>query len=255
MASELLAGLSTGHWLLGLLCAVLIGTAKTGVPGLGILVVPLMFHVVGDRLSGPGALLPLLCVADLFGVVWFRRHARAWDLLHLSPWVALGIAGGALVLRLMPDARLRLLVGVIVLVMVAAHLLRNRVPEQALANRGHAWRRSLLFGILTGFATTVANAAGPVMNLYLLAMDLPKDQFMGTGAWFFCIVNLVKVPIYVWQGMITVPSLLLDACLLPGILVGALIGKRIYRRLPQRAFELTVLSLTILAGLSLLVPR
>ena len=93
------------------------------------------------------------------------------------------------------------------------------------------------------------------MNLYLLSMDLPKDQFMGTGAWFFLIVNLAKLPIYVWQGLITTPSLLLDACLLPGVLLGALLGKRLYDRLPQRAFEIVVISLTLISGFSLLIPR
>ncbi len=249
--------LHPAQWLLGGLCAVLVGMAKTGVPGLGILVVPLMFAVVPPPLNGPGTLLPLLCAADCFGVLYFRRHARAWDLMHLFPWVAGGIALGAGVLHLVSDQTMRVVVGVIVLLMVAAHLMRKRVPDQVLLGGSGAsargWRRALLFGVVTGFATTVANAAGPVMNLYLLAMDLPKDQFMGTGAWFFFLVNLIKVPIYLSRGWIDGQSLLLDACLLPGVLLGALIGKRIYDRIPQRAFEITVLTLTVLAGISLLV--
>ncbi len=233
----------------------LVGLAKTGVPGLGILVVPLMFHVVGDRLSGPGTLLPLLCAADLFGVFYFRRHAKAWDLLHLFPWVAVGIGLGTTVLTVMSADSLRMLVGGIVLVMVAAHLIRKKVQDDKLLGADRTWRKALLFGVITGFATTVANAAGPVMNLYLLSSDLAKDQFMGTGAWFFFLVNLLKLPIYAWQGMITGDSLLIDLILLPGILVGAFAGKRIYDRLPQRAFEITVLTLTVVAGLSLLLRR
>lgn len=247
--------LSPWQWLLGGLCALLVGMAKTGVPGLGILVVPVMFSVVGESISGPGALLPLLCVADCFAVFYFRRHARAWDLMHLFPWVAGGIAIGTAVLHVVSDAWLRLLVGVIVLVMVGAHLLRKRVPDERLVGQRHGWRAALIFGVLTGFATTVANAAGPVMNLYLLSMDLPKEQFMGTGAWFFFLVNLVKVPIYCWQGMITPASLLIDVCLLPGLVLGVLLGKRVYDLIPQRLFEYFVLGFTIIAGLRLLLPR
>lgn len=246
--------LSPWQWVLGGLCAVLVGMAKTGVPGLGILVVPLMFHVIGPGMTGQGALLPLLCFADCFGVFYFRRHARAWDLLHLFPWVAGGIAIGTAVLHLVPDGPQRAVVGVIVLAMVGAHLMRKRVGDDQLVGNAHGWRKALLFGVTTGFATTVANAAGPVMNLYLLSMDLPKDQFMGTGAWFFFIVNLVKVPIYIWQGMITWNSALLSLYLAPGILVGAFLGKRIYERIPQRAFEIVVLSFTIIAGIRLLMP-
>ena len=245
--------LSPGQWILGLLCAVLIGMAKTGVPGLGILVVPVMFHVVGDRLSGPGTLLPLLCAADLFGVFYFRRHAKAWDLLHLFPWVAGGIALGTLTLTLASAPMLKSLVGGIVLAMVAAHLIRKRLHDEQLIGNDRTWRKALLFGVVTGFATTVANAAGPVMNLYLLSTDLAKDQFMGTGAWFFFLVNLLKLPIYAWQGMISRDSLLIDLILLPGILTGAFAGKRVYDRLPQRAFEVVVLGLTVVAGVSLLV--
>ena len=247
--------LSPWQWLLGGLCAMLVGMAKTGVPGLGILVVPVMFSVVGESLSGPGALLPLLCVADCFAVFYFRRHARAWDLMHLFPWVAGGIVLGTVVLHLLPDAWLRQLVGVIVLVMVGAHLLRQRVPDERLASRQYGWRAALIFGVLTGFATTVANAAGPVMNLYLLSMDLPKEQFMGTGAWFFFLVNLIKVPIYCWQGMITPATLLIDVCLLPGLVLGVFVGKRVYELIPQRFFESMVLGFTILAGLRLLLPH
>ena len=242
------------QWLLGALCSVLVGMAKTGVPGLGILVVPLMFYVVPASLTGPGTLLPLLCAADLFAVFYFRRHAKAWDLFHLFPWVAIGIGLGTAVLMMVSNNWLRAIVGVIVLVMVAAHVLRKKVSDTTLVGDQRVWRTALLFGVLTGFATTVANAAGPVMNLYLLSMDLPKDQFMGTGEWFFFIVNLVKLPIYIWRGLITFDSLLLDACLLPGVLLGALIGKRIYDRIPQRAFEIIVLTMTVVAGLSLLVP-
>jgi uncharacterized protein len=247
--------LSPWQWLLGGLCAILAGMAKTGVPGLGILVVPLVFSVVGERISAPGALLPLLCAADCFAVFSFRRHARAWDLMHLFPWVAGGIAIGTAVLQVVSDDWLRLLVGIIVLVMVSAYLLRKRVPDDRLVGRQHTWRSALLFGVLTGFATTVANAAGPVMNLYLLSMDLPKEQFMGTGAWFFFLVNLVKVPIYIWQGMITPASLLIDLCLLPGLVLGVLLGKRVYDLVPQRLFEVFVLTFTVIAGLRLLLPR
>ena len=226
--------------------------AKTGVPGLGVLVVPLMFFVVPPDLKANGALLPLLCAADLFGVFYFRRHAKAWDLFHLFPWVAVGVGLGWGVLRLLDAPTLRIVVGAIVLVMVGAHLLRKKVSDDRLVGHRHGWQKALLFGVVTGFATTIANAAGPVMNLYLLSMDLAKDQFMGTGAWFFFMVNLIKLPIYLHEGLITARSLLLDACLLPGILVGALIGKRVYDRLPQKAFEIVVVSFTVVAGIVLL---
>jgi uncharacterized protein len=253
--SDLLASLPPlvwWQWTIAGLCAVLVGMAKTGVPGLGVLVVPVLFHAVGSTVSGQGVLLPLLCLADLFGVLWFRRHARAGELLHLLPWVMIGVGAGTAILQTADGRVLRMLVGLIVLAMVGLHLARRRWPDERLLGAQRDWRRTALFGLVAGIATTVANAAGPVMNLYLLGMQLPKDQFMGTGAWFFAIINLVKLPIYGWSGLITWPSLLVDALLAPGVLIGALLGKRLYDRVPQRAFETLVLTLTVIAGCSLL---
>ncbi len=249
------------QWALGALCAFLVGVAKTGVPGLGILVVPTMVYVVGSAWLAPGALLPLLCVADAFAVWYYRRHADVWALIELLPWVVVGMAGGWYVLRVVSEQGadgerwLRTMVGAIVLVMVVAHLARKHSGSDAAVARH--WGRAALYGIIAGFATTVANAAGPVMNLYLLSMALPKDQFMGTGAWYFLIINLAKIPIYATYDdpMITWATLAFDAFLLPAVIIGALCGRTLYAHVPQKAFEWTVFALAAAGAISLLIPR
>jgi len=246
-------------WLLGAACALMVGMAKTGVPGLGILAVPLFALACGSEVShSAGTLLPLLCVADCFAVFWYRRHASAWRLWHLLPWV-IGGMGLAWVVMWAADhwqARglLKPLVGILVLVMVAAHLVRKYRGDPPAE---HHWGRSALFGITAGFATTLANAAGPVMNLYLLSQALSKDEFMGTGAWFFFIINLSKIPIYLCQHppWIDLGSLRIDLILAPAVLVGALTGRWIYAHLPQKAFEFAVLGLTVLSAFLLLLPQ
>jgi len=248
------------QWVVAGLCATLVGVAKTGVPGLGILVVPVLGLVIGDTVASAGYLLPLLCVADLFAVLYYRRHAQARKLWQLAPWVlgGMAIAGVLLVLqrgalheRIGPTA-VNAAVGTIVLAMIALHLVRKRQPDAPVpTDRGHAAR----YGVTAGFATTMANAAGPVMNLYLLSQRLPKAEFIATGAWFFLVINLAKLPIYVPLQMITPASLAFDACLAPLVVLGALTGRRIFDRIPQRAFERTVLTLATLAALMLFVPK
>jgi uncharacterized membrane protein YfcA len=245
------------QWALAALCALMVGMAKTGVPGLGILVVPLMAMVcANDTGRSAGILLPLLCLADCFAVFYYRRHASVWRLWDLIPWVAIGMALAWLVMTGAElyhlKAALRPIVGAIVLLMVGAHLLRtwrgDPTPERN-------WHRAALFGITAGFATTLANAAGPVMNLYLLSQALAKDEFMGTGAWFFFVINLSKIPIYLTQKTpwIDGAGLRIDALLALPVLIGALTGRWIYAHLPQRAFEIAVLTLTTLAAIILLV--
>jgi uncharacterized membrane protein YfcA len=115
------------------------------------------------------------------------------------------------------------------------------------------WWQAAGYGLSAGFATTVANAAGPVMNLYLLARRLPKTEFVATGAWFFFVVNLVKLPIYAGHGLIDRRSLLFDLALAPSVVVGALLGRALLHRMPQAIFDKLVMALTVCAAVLLLV--
>jgi uncharacterized protein len=117
----------------------------------------------------------------------------------------------------------------------------------------HTWWFAAITGLLAGFTTMVANAAGPVMVLYFLAIGLPKLAFVGTGAWFFMLVNVFKVPFSVHLGLITHQSLLMDAILLIPLIPGALLGPVILRRINQKNFELMVLILTAVATLRLIL--
>lgn len=111
-----------------------------------------------------------------------------------------------------------------------------------------------VYGVLAGFTTMVANAGGPVMSLYLLATRLSVQQFLGTAAWFFFIVNLAKTPFSISLGLISADSLRLDLLLAPAVVLGALLGQRVARRLDQDLFERLVLVLTIISAVYLLVP-
>ena len=252
----LLGGFEPFRFALAALAGLLTGVAKTGVPGFGILAVPLMVLAVGDAKHAAGWLLPLLCLADLFAIAAYRRHADARRLFDLLPWVLGGIAVGSVVLAA-PERRLRLLVAVIVIVMIGLRLRASRAAAgQAAAPAPPArdrWWQAAGYGVSAGFATTVANAAGPVMNLYLLARRLPKQEFVATGAWFFFAVNLIKVPIYVGRELIDRRSLMFDLALAPAVIVGALLGRALLPRLPQAIFDRLVMALTVCAAALLLV--
>jgi uncharacterized protein len=247
--------------------ALMVGTAKTGVPGFGTLAVPLMVLAVGDARLAAGWLLPLLCVADVFAVMFYLRQAYARRLMVLLPWVLGGMALGAVALSA-PERLLRPTVAVVVLVMIGVRWVRSRGAlfsdsrgrnaDAAGAARPATTRSrsgTAIYGASAGFATTIANAAGPIMSLYLLGQRLPKDEFVGTGVWFFLIVNLCKVPVYAGHGLITARSLAFDAALLPALVAGAVLGRVLLRRLPQGIFERVVLALTVVAAALLFIPR
>jgi len=237
--------LSIWQWLAGASCAFAIGVAKTGMPGIAIFVVPSMVLMVGDARESAGWLLPILCLADVFAVYYWRRHADVKQLVRLAPWVLVGMAAGAAALFL-DESILRKMVGVIVLFMLGIYLLR-KMRAAALMIPHHP----APYGATAGFATTVANAAGSVMNLYLLGMNLPKHEFIGTGAWFFFIINLAKVPIYQYHGLFSQQSLAFDAAMIPAVIGGAVTGRWIFEHIPQRAFETMIVILTVIATAAL----
>jgi hypothetical protein len=237
--------LAAWQWAIGAVCAFFVGVSKTGVPGLGILVVPLMVLTVGDARQSAGWLLPVLCTADLFAVYYWRRNAAARRLFSLAPWVLAGMVLGAAALGL-SERVLRPVVGVIVLVMLALYV-RRRLRSHQVEVPVHG----APYGVAAGFATTVANAAGPVMSLYLLSKRLSKEDFVTTGAWFFFVINLTKLPIYTWHGLISRHSLAFDAMMVPAVLAGALTGRWLVYRIPQKLFEALVVALTAISTLIL----
>jgi uncharacterized protein len=236
--------LAPWQWALGILCAFLLGVGKTGAPGAGTLTAPLMVLAVGDARLSPAWTAPILIVGDVFAVTYWRRHAEARALFSLIPWVAVGMAAGGFALSL-SELVLRRIVGAIVWSMLAVNVARRWNPEMRIAGRAP------VYGVAAGFATTVATSAGPVMSLYLLTKRLPKERFVATGAWFFFVVNLAKLPIYAAHRLFSPASLVFDALMIPPVLCGAVIGLWLVRRIPQRTFEILIITLTALSSVFL----
>ena len=116
------------------------------------------------------------------------------------------------------------------------------------------WWFAGAMGILGGFATMIGNVAGPIFAIYLLAMHLPKNSFIGTGAWFFLIINTSKFPlhIFVWE-TINWQTLKIDFILFPGIAAGALMGVWLVKQIPEQTYRSFVIFITALSALLLLI--
>ncbi|MEU9887620.1 sulfite exporter TauE/SafE family protein [Sphaerisporangium sp. NPDC051011] len=241
--------LDLAQWAILVFSLVLVGFSKTGVSGTGTVAIAL-FALVLPTKSSTGVLLPLLLVGDIVAVASYRRHADWPRLLRLFPWVAAGVVVGALVVRWVDDAQMRRLIGTILLMIVAAHLWnRRRGPENSLA---HNRTVVALAGVFAGFATMTANAAGPIMAIYLLAAGLPVLNFLGTSAWFFLTINAFKVPFSVALGLITPATLAFAAVTAPAVLAGAAAGRLLIGRIDRTWFERVTVTLTVVAAIRLL---
>jgi uncharacterized membrane protein YfcA len=241
--------LSPTQWTLAVLTALCVGVAKGGVTGLGLFSVLLMAEVVPARES-TGLLLPLLVCGDVLSVIAFRKHAQWLYIGRTLPPAVLGIVLGWAVMDSIPDGLFAPLIGWIVLALALLQAIRGLRP-QTLADVPHTRAFAWFMGGLSGVITMLANAAGPVMALYFLAVRLPRYEFVGTTAWFFLIVNVLKLPFSWQQGLIDGGSLALDLVLCPAVAAGILAGKLLLGKLPQRLFEWIVLALAALAALRL----
>jgi uncharacterized protein len=243
--------LSAGKWIIAYVTALLVGISKTGLPALGIILAPLFAEVMPARAS-TGALLPLLIAADAFAVIFWRRHGSWKHLVRLLPWAVVGIVAGYFAMGRINDLQMRYVMGAIVIVMLGVNVYREYVMGKD-APIPTSWWFAAIAGFLAGATTMVANAAGPVTMIYLLSMRLPKKEFIGTSAWFFFILNWLKVPFSLSLGLITIPSLGFDALLVPAVVAGAFAGLYLAKGIPEKAFMIAVQALTFLSAVRMFV--
>ncbi|HZK54304.1 MAG TPA: sulfite exporter TauE/SafE family protein [Desulfosporosinus sp.] len=219
--------------------------------GFLMLVIPIMADVYGGKES-TGIILPMLLVGDVFAVWYYNRHTKWSNIRKLLPWTAVGLALGLTIGNFINDAQFKTLIGSIILVclLILVYIEKKgdslKVPKKL-------WLYALI-GIMVGFSSMIGNAAGAIFTIYLLAMDFNKNDFLGTTAWFFLLLNLTKVPlqIFVWHN-ISVPGILLACGMIPVIAIGALLGVVIIKKFNDKFFRYLVMAITAMAAIRLFI--
>jgi uncharacterized protein len=243
------AKLRTSDWGLLLVAAIGVGVSKSGLSGIGMVHVLIFAFVFGGRVS-TGILLPLLIVGDLCAVRLVGRDVLWMNVRRLLPPALVGVAVGWLLLGRLEEQSFKPLIGGIILALSVGQLARMWRPE-LFARVPHTTWFVWLMGTLAGVTTMLANAAGPIVALYLLAIALPKTQLVATAAWFFLIVNCVKVPLSANLGLIGPTTLAINLMLAPCVVLGLIMGRWIVARIPQRAFDSLILAFTAAGALRL----
>ncbi len=248
-----------GHlqWGLAVVAAICAGLSKAGFAGMGLVGVIVFANIFGAR-DSTGVVLPLLIAADIGAVTMYRQNVR-WDYIRRTwPSAAVGVIVGAFLLSRLDNASFRPILGGIILALTLAQLARMRLPNSPALPpsvypelaRGPL---ALSLGLLAGITTMMANAAGPLVALYFVAVGLPKFEVVGTLAWFFFLINLFKMPFSVGIGVIRPSSLAFDAVLVPAVFVGLLGGRWLIHRIPQRTFDVLMLVFAAVASIRLIL--
>lgn len=243
--------LTAFQWIWVIVAAFLVGFSKTGISGFTMLVIPILADVFGGKES-TGIVLPMLIVGDMFAVWYYNRHTEWSNIRKLLLWTLVGLVLGLTVGKFINDSQFKTLIAIMILICLFI-LVYIEKKGDSLNVPKKLWFYALT-GILAGFASMIGNAAGPIFTIYLLAMDFKKNDFMGTTAWFFFIINLTKVPlqIFVWHN-ISMRSILLTCGMIPAITAGALLGVVIIKKLNEKFFRYVVIVITAIVAVRLFI--
>ena len=224
--------LDTEFFILAAIATFFVGASKGGLPLIGMLGVPVMALQISPVVAA-GLLLPIYIISDMYGLWIYRHNYDLRNIKILVPAAAIGIGVGWATASITSDAMVTILVGVIGLAYCIDAILkagRNLPPKPADVPRGIFW------GSLAGFTSLVSHAGAPPYQMYVLPQRLEKMVYAGTSTIIFAIINLMKLPPYWFLGQVNVASLETALYLSPIAILGAYIGFRLTKIIPQGAF-------------------
>lgn len=242
--------LSWLQWVAIGLAVFLLGLAKSGIKGIGIIIVVILAFVFGEKES-TGVLLPMLISADILAVIYYNRHAQWKYIFKLLPMMIVGVLVGVWLGNDISEVIFKRLMAIIIIGSVILMFLSERRKSTTVPkNKLFSW----IAGFLAGFTTMIGNLAGPVSNVYFLAMRFPKNEFIGTAAWLFFIINVFKLPFhfFIWK-TVTVETLVLNSVLIPAVVVGFFIGVSIVKLISNLNYRRFILIVTAIGGVILLL--
>jgi uncharacterized membrane protein YfcA len=222
----------------------MIGLAKGGYGGLGVLLTPILSLVLPVA-SAVGVLLPMLMVGDVFAL---RMYWKEWDTELVKRMLPLGIVGalvGTFLLSWLPANILRIALGVFVLIVVVYKYASDRI--KAMQYQPRPWHASLA-GLLAGVASGMFNAGGPPFNSYLLLKKVSARPFIATGTIYFAILNLIKVPGFLYTGVLDLRLLLSVWWVFLFIPIGIWVARATLSRVSPSAFERIIVVLLIFSS-------
>ena len=233
-------------WILAYGATFVIGLSKAGIKGIAVLNVTLMALSFGAKES-TGMVVPLLVLADIFAVIYYNRYTQWKYVFKVLPWMVFGVLIGVFIGKDMPEKFFKIGMSIIIIITVIMMYWWDRKKTKTLPTH---WTFASSIGTIAGITTMVGNLAGAFSNIYFLAMRLPKNHFIGTAAWLFLIINVIKLPFhfFVWE-TISLSSLTLNLILLPGILIGFFVGVRFIKFIKEAFFRKMILVLTAVGAI------
>lgn len=251
MVGSLIFQLSIGQWIWLIIAAVLVGFSKTGIGAVLMPVIPIFAAVFGGKES-TGVLLPMLLVGDIMALFYYNRHGQWDDIKNLLPWSLIGLILGIVVGHYINDVQFKAFIASSIFICLIIIIYTEKKGDNLKVPTGK-WFYALT-GIASGFTSMIGNAAGPLFSVYLLAKGFKKENFIGTTAWFFFIINFSKLPlqIFFWNN-ISYKTMILTLILIPAIVIGAIFGVRVIKKINEKFFRYIIIGMTAISAIRLLI--
>lgn len=238
---------STLQWILLLIASMCVGISRTSIIAIGGLSSAIFIIAINNISVAAGIALPLLIVGDLIAIIYYRKHIYWKVILPLFPWIMMGV-----IIAHFTEAYLNAdIIKKIVAYFLLGFLVLSFIKIEKLKNN-YTWLAGF-FGIIAGFTSMLANAAGPIMSIYLLLKKVDKIVFVSSSAWFFAFMNIFKLFFRISSSTINKASLLVDIKLVGAVLLGAYIGTWFIKIIPEKAFKNLVMILTFIVTIQLLL--
>jgi uncharacterized membrane protein YfcA len=235
------------------IACLMIGLSKGGLGGPlpVVLITPILATVLGAK-QAVGLPIPFLIFADWFAL---RLYWRKWDSQQIRLMMPAGIIGaiiGGLFLAQVSDSdvTLKIIIGVFAAIVLIYKLIESRFKSIQYEHRDwHAY----LAASLSAFGSVIANAGAPPFTIYLILQKLDPVSFIGTVTLFFTVINLMKVPVFIYNGNLNLWQFLSVLWALPIVPLGVWLGRKAVAIIEQKTFERIMLVLLLLSIMMLFV--
>ena len=235
-------------WIVAAISVTLVGLAKGGFTGVGMVATPMLALII-PPLQAVAIMLPILLLQDVISVSAYRKHWDSWNLKVLIPGGLIGVAAAGALAAYVPDAAVRLAVGIIGTAFVLWRWFGPAIGDIGIRPSAFS---GVFWGALSGFTSTLANAGAPPWQIHMMPQQLPKMIFAGTATMFFAAVNVAKVVPYFALGQFSPDNLLVSAVLFPLAIATNFLGLWLLRVTPQDTFYRIIYIITLLISLELI---
>ncbi|MFC1931348.1 sulfite exporter TauE/SafE family protein [Chloroflexota bacterium] len=229
-------------WILAF-CAVILASFVRGLSGFGfaLILAPLLL-IIMDPVTVIVITLFLGFFSNVFIVI---RSVKSIDLRRIFPMSISGLLGipiGAWIISIIAQSVLKITIGTVIIAFAVS--LAFRVSKKIRRER----IGGSIAGFLSGIFMTSTSLGGPPVILFMHGQGWPKQVIHPSLAAYFLWIGTFSLIALGVSNQMHTGTLIAAASLLPAVIIGVVIGMRIFYRTNQDLFRKVTLAIVIIAG-------